>query len=39
MLYHRPFSEQDAARWMPVDIYIGGIEHGKLPHTFFAIDN
>ena len=27
-LHNRPFSE-DVRQWMPVDMYIGGIEHGE----------
>ena len=27
---YRPFVSEDANLWMPVDTYVGGIEHGEI---------
>ena len=27
---HRPFVSEDANLWMPVDTYVGGVEHGEI---------
>ena len=35
VIHDRAFTE-DALQWMPVDVYIGGIEHGKLPDVYVS---
>ena len=31
----KPFSKEKADYLMPVDVYVGGIEHGKSPNILF----